>query len=295
MENGGWVGTYEDITERERAADALKEQHRRFDVALNNMAHGLCMFDADMRLIVSNKRYAEMFNLPPEFVRPGHDDARRSSSTASRSETTATATSPPTSSTTRYVASLKAGDLVVHRHLADGRIIKITHEPMAQGGWVAIYEDITERHRAEESIAHMARHDALTATAEPRAAAREDGRRARARRKRWASRWRCSISTSTISRASTTRSAIRSATSCSASSRSASAARSREGDTIARLGGDEFAILQCRFERRRRPARSRAGWSRSSPSRSRSTGRRSIPASASASRSRRTTATPPTT
>ena len=71
MENGGWVGTYEDITERERAAEALKEQHRRFDIALNNMAHGLCMFDADMRLIVSNKRYAEMFDLPPDFVRPG--------------------------------------------------------------------------------------------------------------------------------------------------------------------------------------------------------------------------------
>src|SRR2546421_1980786 len=33
---------------------------------------------------------------------------------------------------------------------------------MSHGGWVAIYEDITERHRAEEHIAHMARHDALT-------------------------------------------------------------------------------------------------------------------------------------
>ena len=71
MENGGWVGTYEDITERERAADELKEQHRRFDIALNNMAHGLCMFDENMRLIVSNKRYAEMFNLDPAQVRPG--------------------------------------------------------------------------------------------------------------------------------------------------------------------------------------------------------------------------------
>jgi diguanylate cyclase (GGDEF)-like protein len=63
---------------------------------------------------------------------------------------------------TRYVESLRAGELVIHRHLADGRIIKITHEPMNHGGWVAIYEDITERHRAEEHIAHMARHDALT-------------------------------------------------------------------------------------------------------------------------------------
>ena len=76
MENGGWVCTFEDITERERAADALKEQHRRFDIALNNMAHGLRMFDADMRLIVSNRRYAEMFNLPAGFHPAGNGDAR---------------------------------------------------------------------------------------------------------------------------------------------------------------------------------------------------------------------------
>src|SRR5439155_3895175 len=61
-----------------------------------------------------------------------------------------------------YAASLREGSLIAHRYLADGRIIKVTHERMAQGGWVAIYEDITERHRAEESIAHMARHDSLT-------------------------------------------------------------------------------------------------------------------------------------
>ena len=161
MENGGWVGTYEDITERERAAEELKEQHSRFDIALNNMAHGLCMFDQNMHLIVSNKRYAEMFNLDPAKVRPGmsvYDVIGLSFAVGNHSHREFTLDE----FYNNYVTSLREGNLIAHRHLADGRIIKVTHERMAQGGWVAIYEDITERHRAEESIAHMARHDALT-------------------------------------------------------------------------------------------------------------------------------------
>ncbi len=161
MENGGWVGTYEDITERERAAEELKEQHSRFDIALNNMAHGLCMFDQNMHLIVSNKRYAEMFNLDPSAVRPGmsvYDVIGMSFAAGNHRHRDFTLDE----FYNNYAASLREGNLIAHRHLADGRIIKVTHEPMAQGGWVAIYEDITERHRAEESIAHMARHDALT-------------------------------------------------------------------------------------------------------------------------------------
>src|SRR5204863_3689698 len=114
LENGGRVCTYEDITERERAADELKEQHRRFDVALNNMAHGLCMFDKDMRLIVSNKRYAEMFNMPLEKVRPGmtiRDTMDLSFAAGNYRHRTIT----PDELHESYVASLNAGDLIVHR------------------------------------------------------------------------------------------------------------------------------------------------------------------------------------
>ena len=40
--------------------------------------------------------------------------------------------------------------------------ISITHQPMPDGGFVATFEDITERMLAEEKIRHLARHDALT-------------------------------------------------------------------------------------------------------------------------------------
>lgn len=41
----------------------LTEQIRLFEGALGNMSQGICMFDADSRLVVSNPRYHEIFKL----------------------------------------------------------------------------------------------------------------------------------------------------------------------------------------------------------------------------------------
>ena len=66
--------------ERARTAEmaALNEQAKareiaaRFDSALNNMSQGLCFFDGEQRLIVCNRRYLDIYGLPPESVKPGH-------------------------------------------------------------------------------------------------------------------------------------------------------------------------------------------------------------------------------
>jgi hypothetical protein len=66
-----------------------------------------------------------------------------------------------------YIARLKDGiaegaTFTNIANLADNRVFSIVNRPIAGGGWLATHEDITERRRSEQQIAHMARHDTLT-------------------------------------------------------------------------------------------------------------------------------------
>jgi diguanylate cyclase (GGDEF)-like protein len=159
LQDGSFVATYDDITERERALEERTEQYRRFDAALNNMTQGLVMLDGNLRVIVCNKRYTDMYRLPPEMLKPGvsmREILEHSVALGNHPGTTAQALYDD------YVERLKQGGHTQHRHLGDGRIIKLTHRPMVHGGWVITYEDVTERYRAEARVAHLAQHDALT-------------------------------------------------------------------------------------------------------------------------------------
>src|SRR5262245_11645482 len=146
MEDGGWVSTHEDITDRKRIEEELRTQYLRFDTALNNMSHGLCMFDSAARLIVCNDRYRDMYGVSPDLVKPGialEDllEYRRQAGTYS-------------GNVQRYIADLLAalaeGQAVkLTVETGDGRSIAIVNQPMAGGGWVATHEDITDRVQAE--------------------------------------------------------------------------------------------------------------------------------------------------
>jgi diguanylate cyclase (GGDEF)-like protein len=162
ISNGGWVVTYDDITERENAKRALDEQYRRFDAALNNMPHGLCMFDAGKRLIVCNNSYTKMYHLPPELTAPGV--------TLQQIIEYRTQTGQGPHDTNVYwqeqIKRAVEGKFSSYKlFLKDGRTIQIDHQPLPGGGWVANHQDVSESIRAAEQINHMARHDALTGLA----------------------------------------------------------------------------------------------------------------------------------
>jgi diguanylate cyclase (GGDEF)-like protein/PAS domain S-box-containing protein len=147
-DDGGWVSTHEDITERLRAERALREQKLQLDTALNNMSQGLNMFDGSGRLVVCNERYRQMYRLSPDAVQPGStvEDlvmARVASGTFFAQDPQ------------RYIAELNEAmrrrEITnVTMELPDGRIIAKVSQPTPDGGgWVVTHEDVTERRRTE--------------------------------------------------------------------------------------------------------------------------------------------------
>jgi diguanylate cyclase (GGDEF)-like protein len=139
---------------------ALQRQNALFDAALNNMSQGLGMFDAAHRLIVCNRRFAEMLRLPPDLVRPGAE-AGAILERAGTSGGFGRSALEGVWAEHRRLAALARGATFV-REDEEGRSLWVSHRPMAEGGWVATYEDVTESRKAEARIRHLANHDALT-------------------------------------------------------------------------------------------------------------------------------------
>jgi diguanylate cyclase (GGDEF)-like protein len=141
-------------------AGTLQLHNSRVATALNNMSQGLCMFDAEKRLIVCNTRYAELYRLSPDLMRQGTPFRKI---VESRIESGLFAIGNPSDYIRERLTAVEEGiPSVKIQELTDGRTIAISHRPVAGGGWVATHDDITEIRRVEAQIAHLAHHDPLT-------------------------------------------------------------------------------------------------------------------------------------
>ena len=152
------------MTRKEAAlATRFEEQANRFDIALNNMSHGLCMLDEQNRLQVWNDRFLELLHLKNMPVRVGMPASRllRHSIRAGNHRT----------KSVKKVFSDLAQGLQQNRFdqvqtSPDGdRTIAVSRRLMSGGGSVVILEDVTESKRAQERITHLAKYDELTGLA----------------------------------------------------------------------------------------------------------------------------------
>ncbi len=139
--------------------EALKARLKSFEDAVNNLAQGLCMFNAAGEIVLCNKAYLRMYALSPDVVKPG--------CTLRRLIEHRREVGLFNGDVDQYVALIL--DTVAKGEVrsrigstVDGRTINIVDQPIAGGGWLVTHEDISERRRAEEKIVYMAQHDALT-------------------------------------------------------------------------------------------------------------------------------------
>ncbi|MEA2988399.1 MAG: hypothetical protein QOG83_1110, partial [Alphaproteobacteria bacterium] len=130
-----------------------------------------------------------------------------------------------------------------HFHeLSGGRVVASMHRPTSDGGWVATYEDVTERRQAEAKIIHMARHDALT-NLPNRVLFREQMEHALAHVDRDQSLAVLYLDLDRFKSVNDTLGhPVGDALLCAVTDRLQTLVRGN--DIVARLGGDEFAIVQ---------------------------------------------------
>jgi signal transduction histidine kinase len=154
--NGEIVQTRTDITQlKQREADLVRlsrELHSRsamFDALLGNMAQGLCLFDADQRVVFANRRYAEIYGLKAEMIAPGTSlkdilEARIATGIYGAIDGAQYVQDGLNTFNEKTSQVLK---------LADGRSIAVVRLPMADGSLVSTHEDITERESLNARLA----------------------------------------------------------------------------------------------------------------------------------------------
>ncbi|MFY9684360.1 MAG: PAS-domain containing protein [Pseudolabrys sp.] len=130
----------------------LRTNNLRMRVAINNMSQGLCMFDGNERLVVCNQRYMDMYKVSGDVVKPGITlqsllEYRIGNGSFAHD---------PVEYRRDLVGAMSAGKTTsTEVKSADGRSITVINRPMADGGWVATHEDITERRDAERERVSM--------------------------------------------------------------------------------------------------------------------------------------------
>ena len=126
---------------------------------LNLIAQALSIYDSDLRLVVCNRPFQQMFDLPVAFVLPGADFSETLRHLASTGEY-GEVDDIDAWVRKRTEQARAFQPHYMERTRANGRTISVEGSPLPQGGWVTVYTDITRTKQQEMLL--RARSDALS-------------------------------------------------------------------------------------------------------------------------------------
>ena len=143
-----------------RNAAEMHHLHGQLDNALTNMSQGLCMIAEDGLLLLSNARFAEIYGLQPEEVKPGCMISELNERLISRK---IIGRDDRDKFVSEQISSLHVQMPGTFSYeLADQRSVTIARQPAGNGGWVITHTDVTELRAVEKQLLHLAKHDPLT-------------------------------------------------------------------------------------------------------------------------------------
>jgi len=135
----------------DEASRAILKQHELLHATLENVRQGIGVFDPDFRIAIWNRRFLELLDLPDSSVQVGTSlreivriiDERGEYGQNGEIETLLSRRSDP---------RRRGMPDVYTRERPDGTVLEIATNPMPDGGFVAVYTDVTERHRAAAAL-----------------------------------------------------------------------------------------------------------------------------------------------
>jgi diguanylate cyclase (GGDEF)-like protein len=152
----------------------LERLNARFGGVLDNLPQGVAMFSRDRRLIVCNRRYAEMYQLSAEEIQPGMLIEEILELRAAKGIYVG---DPESYVSRRLIEFWSPPARQTLERLSDGRVFFITRRVLVDGNWLTVHEDVTARQLAEDEIERLALRDQLTGAANRALLLREMARR----------------------------------------------------------------------------------------------------------------------
>jgi signal transduction histidine kinase len=150
MPDGSTTTISSDISERRKALDDLAEKSLALEATLENMGQGITMIDGDLNVLAFNQKFLELLDFPPEFFKKGFPLEQAFRFNAERGEY------GPGDVDAQVRERIELAKLlephVFERQRPDGTVIEVRGNPMAGGGFVTTYTDVTERKQAEEAF-----------------------------------------------------------------------------------------------------------------------------------------------
>ncbi len=132
------------------ASEAIQYNRDLLQSALDQVRHGLTVFDKDMRLICWNRQFRELLNLPSDLGRVGVPLDQILRTVAEQGDL---GPGPVDQKIAEIYTKLAVSREVFRQQMAtSGRIIEIRPTPMPQGGIVTTYSDITDRVAAAQAL-----------------------------------------------------------------------------------------------------------------------------------------------